>query len=88
MNLDSRHNIHWSYLRFFTEYSHLWHFLKNSSNFVDFEVRRELANSDLPPLPRQRPFKNHVGFRGTYLSMCGGNNNFTATNSDLPPSVA
>jgi len=63
--------------------SHLWHFLKKSSNFVDLEVRRELANSDLPPLPHQHPRKDHVGFGGTYLSMCGRNNNFTATNSEI-----
>jgi len=72
----------------FTGDSHLWHFLKKSYDFVDLEVRRELANSDLPPLPHEHPCKNHVGFRGTYLSICGGNNSFIATNSDLPPSVA
>jgi len=67
----------------FTADSHLWHFLEKSSNFFDLEVRRELANSDLPPLPHQHTRKNYVGFRGTYLSMCGRNNNFTATNSEL-----
>jgi hypothetical protein len=67
----------------FTGDSCLWKFLKKSSKFVDLEVRRELDNSDLPPLPHQHPCKNHVGFRGTYLSMCGGNNNFTPTNSEI-----
>jgi len=57
--------------------------LKKSSNFVDLEVRRELADSDLRPLPHQHPRKDHVRFGGTYLSMCGRNNNFTATNSEI-----
>jgi hypothetical protein len=57
--------------------------LKKSSNFVDLELRRELANSDLPPLPHQHARKNYVGFRGMYISMCGRNNNFTATNSEI-----
>jgi hypothetical protein len=57
--------------------------LKKSSNFVDLELRRELANPDLPPLPHQHARKNYVGFRGMYISMCGRNNNFTATNSEI-----
>jgi hypothetical protein len=80
MNLNT---ISTGVIRGFTGDSHLSHFLKKSSNFLDLEVRRVLANSDLPPIPHQHPRKNHVGFRGTYLSMCGRNNNFTANNSEI-----
>jgi hypothetical protein len=63
--------------------SYLSHFWKKSSNCFNLEVRSGLPNSDLPPLPHQHPRKNHVAFRGTHLSMCGRNKNFTATNSEI-----
>jgi hypothetical protein len=55
----------------------LFRFLEKWSDCIG--TRRELADSDLPPLPHQHPCKDlEVG----YLSMCGHNNDFTVTNCE------